>query len=373
MGDFKINTAWLQYLVKKILLSSVVLITLSFMSQQVEAAVITYYYSEHCEICKALEPAWNEFVANEYVNHTIKKKSTMDADNLQELTQFSQTIRGRSSPSIPSVYIESEKTPPILLMGSKEIPSLYQAIEPGTSKTLNYVPPAPVIPQSNMSLIIPVTFAAAADAVNPCAIFVFILAVSYATIYSGKRKAILYGITFAAALFLTYFTAGLAGKVVINKIFSNANTIALIMSGSLFIIAGFHMRTVIFPQNTKLSELSNSAKRKLIKYAEKCISVGGAATSGVLCAMIELPCTGGPYAFALSLLAKQSMVKAALWLGYYNLIFISPILVLLCILVISPEKVDMFEQLRNKYRRLLHLAMALCLTAAGTWGLWHYY
>ncbi|SMC98228.1 hypothetical protein [Sporomusa malonica] len=373
MKGFIKNISWLRYLVKKMSLNCLVLIAFAAIGQQAEAAVITYYYSEHCEICKAFEPAWNEFVANESANHTIKKKSTMDADNLQELTQLAQNIRGRLNPSIPSIYIEFENKTPILLMGSKEVPSLYQAVEPGTSKTINFVAPIQAATQSNITLLLPVTFAAAADAVNPCAIFVFILAVSYATIYSGKRKAILYGITFAVALYLTYFIAGMAGKVVISRIFNNANAITLIMSCSLFIVAGFHVRTVFFPQQTKFSELSDSTKMKLVKQAEKCVSVGGAAVSGALCAMIELPCTGGPYAFALSLLAKQSMYESALWLGYYNLIFISPILVLLCILVISPEKVDMFEQLRNKYRRLLHLAMALCLTAAGTWGLWHYY
>ena len=369
MERYKKNSCWV-----RLLLKCFVLIALLTTSQQAEATLITYYNSEHCEICKAFDPAWDEFVANESNNYTIMKKSIMDADNLQELTQLSQTLRERVVPKTPSIYIEFDDKPPVLLISSKEIGSLYQVLEPGTTKTLNFVVPVQVIPQLTISsYFMPVTFAAAADAVNPCAIFVFILAVSYATIYSGRRKAIVYGGTFAAALYLTYFTAGLAGKVVISKIFSNANTIALIMSGSLFIIAGFHIRTVLYPQKTNISELSDAVKSRLIKYAEKCTSVGGAATSGALCAMIELPCTGGPYAFALSLLAKQSMVMTALWLGYYNLIFISPILMLLFILIVSPEKVDRLEELRNKHKRLLHLAMALCLTAAGTWGLWHYY
>lgn len=343
------------------------------MSQQAEAAVITYYYSEHCETCRAFEPAWNEFVTNEANNHTIRKKSITDADNLQELTQLSQNLRNRVGGKTPSIYIEFDTDSPILLIGSKEVEALYRTIESDTVKTLNFTAVPPITEQLKLSLLMPVTFAAVADAVNPCAIFVFILAVSYATIYAGRKKAILLGSIFAVSLYVTYFVAGIAGKVIINKLFNNANHVALIMSGSLFIIAGFHIRTVLFPQKTKVSELPNSVKRKLTTYAEQCRSVGGAATAGALCAMIELPCTGGPYAFALSLLAKQSIAKTALWLVYYNLIFISPILVLLCILTIAPERVAVFEQMRNKYRRLLHVAMALCLAVAGTWGLWHYY
>lgn len=367
------DTAWLWRLAKKIFLNSVILITLPVMLPQVEAAAITYYYSEHCQTCKAFEPAWNEFVANESNNHTIKKKSTMDADNLQELTQIAQNVRGRPSAGTPSIFIEFEHVSPKLLIGGQEVQALYQEIEPGTSKTLNFVAPTQLISQSSVSFFFPVTVAAAADAVNPCAIFVFILAVSYATVYSGKRKAILYGMTFTVSLYLTYFFAGLAGKVVISRIFNSANTIALIMSGSLFIIAGLHVKTVVYPQNTTFSELSHTAKIKLMKNAGRCTSVGGAAISGMLCAMIELPCTGGPYVFALSLLATQPIYKTVLWLGYYNLIFIFPILALLCLVFISPEKIDLFDRMRNKYRQLLHLAMALCLTAAGTWGLWHYY
>jgi len=369
----KDNPGWLGYLGKKVVWKGILLMVLTLIHQPAAAAAITYYYSERCEICKAFEPAWNEFVINEANNHTFKKKSTLDADNLQELTQLAQTVRGLPRANTPSIYIEFENAPPKLLIGGMEVQSLYQAIEPGAVKTVYFVAPPPSTAQSNLVFFIPVTVAAAADAVNPCAMFVFILAVGYATVNSGKRKAILYGITFAAALYLTYLTAGLAGKVVIGRIFKSAHTIALVMSGSLFIIAGFHLRTVIFPHKTGFSELSHATKLKLVKHAEKCMSVGGAAVAGVLCAMIELPCTGGPYAFALSLLAKEPIRKAALWLGYYNLIFISPLLVLLGLLVISPEKVEVFDRIRNRYKRLLHLTMAVFLTTAGAWGLWHYY
>ncbi|WP_346355433.1 hypothetical protein [Azotosporobacter soli] len=360
-------------------LLSVLLLTL-YSTPTSQAATINYYYSEHCENCKAFAPYWEKFVAEKSGEHQFEKKQTdASVENKNELLNRNMQYRGIAHTEIPAILVtDNQAGEDVLLIGLEEINLLPEILGengrliPGMeSRELT----SAIITRSGKmptSLFYPFTLAALADASNPCALFVFIVATSYATVFCGRAKAVVYAVTFCATMFLVYLGAGLVGNRLINIIFGASPWITLMLSLGMLLLAVFHLRTALFPHQTRYSELPYRLKELIVKNASKCVSFGGAIASGVLCALVEMPCTGGPYIFALNIISKMPTASAVLCLLYYNLIFITPLLLCLIILLVAPQYVERLDVWRVAYRRWMHLLMGLLLLAAAFLGIINY-
>ncbi|HWR39181.1 MAG TPA: hypothetical protein VN611_06750 [Patescibacteria group bacterium] len=341
-----------------------------------EAATITYYYSERCPQCRVLASYWERYTAENSREHVfLSKRTDNSADNKSELFNYYMQYRNEAHTVTPTVIVSNNgENPDVLLSGLAEINRLPEilgangAIIP-EQEVAGVVAEVSKIAAASRSWLYPFTMAALADASNPCALFVFIAATSYATVFCSQRQAIIYGVTFCGTMFSVYLGAGLAGKEVINQVFGVSPWVTVLLCLGMFILAGLHIRTAIFPNSTKYSELPQRAKELLLKNAAKCVSFGGAIVSGVLCALIEMPCTGGPYVFALNIVAQMPTMTAVKWLIYYNLIFISPLLICLTILIVAPQYVSRLDVWRGEYRRWLHLAMGVLMAMAATLGI----
>ncbi len=333
------------------------------------AASLTYYFSENCPVCKDFSPEWQSLKKNLVAGgHTVREASISEEAVLKEETLASQELRGKVRAAIPAVLVEGDPSSRrILLVGLNEVRQL-PAVLSGATPVYD---PDPT--ERAAGLLIPITLAAAADAVNPCALFVFTLATTQATLYSGRRRGLFYGLVFCATLYATYFIFGIIGKVALNRIFGGTNWAVLILSASMLFLAGAHFYTVLRPGSKSISELSDSAKYRVIRHSEKVISSGGAVAAGFLCAMVELPCTGGPYALALALVASLPISQASAWLAYYNLVFISPLLLMLAIILVAPDKLEALDEWRGRNRRLLHAAMGFLLAVVGSYGFIAYF
>lgn len=91
----------------------------------------------------------------------------------------------------------------------------------------------------------------------------------------------------------------------------------------------------------------------------------GGFVTGLVVSLFLLPCTSGPYVVILGLLAsKTSLAKAWLYLVFYNLIFVLPMLAIVLAMRwgISPEKAESWRQQKI---RLLHLIAGLVLVILG--------
>ena len=91
----------------------------------------------------------------------------------------------------------------------------------------------------------------------------------------------------------------------------------------------------------------------------------GAFLIGLLVSLFLLPCTSGPYAVILGMLAtKITFTSAVFYLILYNLIFVLPMLVVVFAMYwgLSPEKA---EDWRKNKIRLLHLIAGVILVALG--------
>jgi cytochrome c biogenesis protein CcdA len=81
----------------------------------------------------------------------------------------------------------------------------------------------------------------------------------------------------------------------------------------------------------------------------------GAIVLGIFVAMVELPCTGGPYLAITAILASSFNLLAFYYLLLYNLIFVLPlvIIVILAAFGVRYEKMKAWKQSQKKWMRLV--------------------
>ncbi|MEI8175024.1 MAG: hypothetical protein WCG28_03685, partial [bacterium] len=79
---------------------------------------------------------------------------------------------------------------------------------------------------------------------------------------------------------------------------------------------------------------------------------------GILVALFEFPCTGGPYLFVLTLLHDYASFWKGFWyLIIYNIVFVLPLIVILAFATnkVMIEKIDKLRRLETKKARVILL------------------
>jgi len=86
--------------------------------------------------------------------------------------------------------------------------------------------------------------------------------------------------------------------------------------------------------------------------------------------VFELPCTGGPYFFVLGLLSQNlSLLQILPILLYYNLIFVSPLILLTILIYFGYASIERTIDWKERNLRLLHLFAGLLMLGLGVWVL----
>jgi len=85
---------------------------------------------------------------------------------------------------------------------------------------------------------------------------------------------------------------------------------------------------------------------------------------GAFVAAIELPCTGAPYLAIITLLSQYFDASALLLLILYNLVFISPLVIIL-LLVAGGKKLHRIQEWKQAKRAAMRLAIGMILIAMG--------
>jgi cytochrome c biogenesis protein CcdA/glutaredoxin len=206
--------------------------------------------------------------------------------------------------------------------------------------------------------------ASTVDAINPCAFAVLIILMTTILATGDGRKALKTGLAFAASIFISYFLMGLGlykalGVGEISHLFYK-------IVGWLAIILGLaNLKDYFWYGKGFLMEVPTSWRPKLKSLLRSATSPLGAFGIGFLVSLILLPCTSGPYIVILGMLAKRAtQLKAVSYLVLYNLIFISPMVVISYAIYkgFDPAKA---EEIRQKRLRTLHLIAGLIMLAMG--------
>jgi cytochrome c biogenesis protein CcdA len=216
---------------------------------------------------------------------------------------------------------------------------------------------------------------AAIDSINPCAIGVLILMVS--VVLGGKgsvKRLLLLGGLYIFSIFVTYLLAGLGLIYFLASVpLFVAEYLALIV-GSFVILAGILEIKDFFWYGQGFSLQIPPYFAEKIKEYSKNVTIPGVILLGAFIAGVELPCTGAPYLAIITLLSLNFDFHAFLLLILYNIIFVSPLLVILFLVAggMKLEKIKNWKQNNKGYMRfaiglmLVGLGWLLILIANGT-------
>ncbi len=188
--------------------------------------------------------------------------------------------------------------------------------------------------------LLAVALAGLGDGINPCAFATILFFVSYLGMVGRKKNEILIvGLSFAAAVFATYFLVGL-GFLQFVRTMTNFDIMAKIIFGGtavLCIVFGIlSIYDYVKAAQGKTGEMMLQLPTFLKKRIHKTIReksrmnsmVAGAFIAGFTVSILEFACTGQVYLPTITFMVGVEGLKstAVLYLILYNIFFILPLL-----------------------------------------------
>ncbi len=316
------------------------------------------FYNQYCGACHT---------AREYIAAVLAQKSEIRTEQYdlfnnttnRALFEAVKAEFNRNTLSYPVVIIG-----PVMLEGNEAISTYYEPLAeaaskrgPSLSSILSFLNrPASAPDEISIPLIIG---AGLLDGINPCAFAVLVILMAYLISLKNRRRVILAGVTYSAAVFVFYYLSGIGIFTVVQT--TGLVTTFSLVAGIIALIAGLIMiKDALFTEGAPMLAIPESRKATIQKYIEK-TSLPAAALLGVLVGMFELPCTGGIYLSIISMISLKTNLAAGLWyLLIYNIAFIIPLFVIMGIVYygIPPEKV---EEWRLEKRRTLRLIIGIIM------------
>ncbi len=203
------------------------------------------------------------------------------------------------------------------------------------------------------------------DSINPCAIGVLILLIStLIVLHNDKIKLLLVGIIYIAAVYVTYFLAGIGLILFIQKL-GIAQPLSIFVGGLVIVLGLIEIKDFFWYGQGISLKIAPKYVKYIENYAKK-VTIPGAIILGAFVSAVELPCTGGPYLAITTWIANSKIIpiKYLIYLLVYNFIFVLPLLVIL-FLVYLGTKVQLIKKWKQDYRKWMRLAIGLVLVALG--------
>jgi len=214
------------------------------------------------------------------------------------------------------------------------------------------------------------------DGFNPCAFATIIFFVSYLAITGQRRtKELAVGLVFTVGVFVTYLLVGLGAMSLLKM----ANTIRIVglilyslMSASCLVLAGFSLHDYVLARQGKLKEMRLNLPEQLRERIKGRIRgasgafIGAAFVSGLVVSLLELACTGQVYLPTISFVVGIPSMRtyAIAYLVLYNLLFVSPLLIVL-LLAVYGTSTSRFQDWFAQNAARSKMAMAILFLVLG--------
>lgn len=221
-----------------------------------------------------------------------------------------------------------------------------------------------------MEITLPLILSAAAlDSFNPCAISLLLIYIGLLFSMQKSHKTIItFGFFYIAAIYITYLFIGL-GLLRVFHFFGIPNFI-LYAAAALSILFGFlNILEYYWPRNPFSIRMPLSVRQKASEWAHKA-TIPAAIVLGVLVGISEFPCSGAVYLGIIGYLqAKESFTSGVLYLLIYNIVFITPLLLIYFTAsnrVITEKMINWQE----RFGRKMHLLLAALMISLGLILFW---
>ncbi len=208
--------------------------------------------------------------------------------------------------------------------------------------------------------------AAVVDSINPCAIGVMLFLSSVLLRVSERRGPLLrLGGTYIATVYVVYMLSGLGlvwfQQVLIQRGF--ATFVGLGVGLAVVAMGLIELKDAFFYGRGPSLEIAPAHRARLVKLTERVTTLGIIGVGG-FAALVELPCTGGPYLAITAILARSFDLQAFAWLALYNAIFVLPLVVILLLVAFGTSTLAL-KRWRQTHRRWMNLATGLLMLALG--------
>jgi cytochrome c biogenesis protein CcdA len=208
--------------------------------------------------------------------------------------------------------------------------------------------------------------AAAVDSINPCAIGVLLFLSSVLVKVSADKETLLrLGSVYILTVYVVYTLSGLGliwfQHFLIRRGF--AEIVGVIVGAFVIVLGLIEIKEFFWYGKGVSLEIAPRHKEKISQMAEK-ISFLGIITIGGFVAIVELPCTGGPYLAITAILAKSFDSQAMLYLLLYNFIFLLPLLVILLMIYYGTSTLQL-KRWRQEKRKWMNLASGSLMVGLG--------
>ncbi len=209
-----------------------------------------------------------------------------------------------------------------------------------------------------------VTVGALIDSINPCALSVLLLTIAFLFSLNSVRSNIFkIGNAYITGIFVIYLLIGL-GILQTLHFFNTPHFMARVGALLIILLGLINLINEFFPTFPIKLKIPSFAHHRMAALMEKA-SMPAIFLLGGLVALCEFPCTGGPYLVVLGLLHdKVTFLKGLIYLLYYNLLFVLPLVIILLIASNKAvfEKVEMW---RKQKEIKMHLIAGIGMIALG--------
>jgi cytochrome c biogenesis protein CcdA/glutaredoxin len=340
---------------------------------------IAVFYGQGCPHCAKLESFLDDLSEQKSNIHVLKYETYFNRDNRELFAQLSKVydspIRG-----VPTTFIgdkvivgfsNSIKETLEQEIRKCELDSCINPLEKvgdGGTQIIGDSSPTEDPGQTafKRTVTIPAVIGAAlVDAINPCAFAVLIILLTTILAASHRRKALLAGLAFTLAIFISYFLMGLGLYSAIQA--SGLTHIFFVIVAILAILVGlFNMKDYLWYGKWFVMEVPMKWRPRMKSLLRGVTSVPGAFFIGFVISLFLLPCTSGPYIAILGLLAQAVTRDYAIMLLFlYNLIFILPMLIITLAIYWGIATTEQAERWRTRRLRILHLISGLIIFVLG--------
>ena len=209
--------------------------------------------------------------------------------------------------------------------------------------------------------------AAVVDSINPCAIGVILFLSSILLKVSSNKRLLLHlGLIYIVTVYIVYTLSGLGLVWFQHTLISKgyAEIIGIIVGIFVITLGLIEFKEFFWYGKGVSLEISQKNKEKIVALTEN-ISVLGIITVGTFVALVELPCTGGPYLAITAILAKSFDSQALLYLLIYNGIFVIPLIAILLLIYYGSSTAQLKKWRQNK-RKWMNLASGVLMVTLGT-------
>ena len=211
------------------------------------------------------------------------------------------------------------------------------------------------------------------DSVNPCALGVLLFLSSVLIKVSTSKKLLLkLGTVYISIIYVIYLLSGLGLIWFQSKLIHAgfAEIVGLIVGGIVIILGIIELKDFFWYGKGFSLEIPSKYKERIQKMTTN-ISLLGIIILGAFVAIVELPCTGGPYLAITTILAKSFDKQAFIYLIIYNIIFVLPLIILL-ILIYYGTSTMMLKKWREENRKWMNLSMGLLMITLGLFIILYY-